>query len=230
MQSASQLRPVSPGPPSVGIVGAGFTGTLLAAHLLQKARTRLTIHLFEQHGWFGRGVAYSTVNPSHLLNVRVANMSAFPDDPAHFLLWLWRFDYHVDGLPIPPSGHAFVPRGVYGSYLEDTLIAASKAAAPGVECEMSALEAVGIRRLADHYVLSFRDAAPMILDHVVLCIGNLVPALPCEAAGALDYPRYIADPWHEPGLTEIAPDASVAIIGTGLTAVDVVLSLLDQNH
>ena len=170
-----------------------------------------------------------TVNPSHLLNVRVANMSAFPDDPAHFLLWLWRFDYHVDGLPIPPSGHAFVPRGVYGSYLEDTLIAARKAAAPRVECEMRTLEAVGIRRWANQYVLSFRDAAPMTLDHVVLCIGNLAPALPCKAAGALDYPRYIADPWHEPGLTEIAPDAPVAIIGTGLTAVDVVLSLLDQK-
>ena len=56
------------------------------------------------------------------------------------------------------------------------------------------------------------------------------PALPCEAVGALDYPQYIADPWHEPGLAEVAPEAPVAIVGTGLTAVDVVLSLLDQGH
>jgi uncharacterized NAD(P)/FAD-binding protein YdhS len=119
--------------PRIAIVGAGFTGTLLAVHLLREAKAPLAIHLIEQHGWFGRGVAYSTGNPSHLLNTRVANMSAFPDEPADFLLWLWRFDYEVDGLPIPPSGHAFVPRGVYGTYLEDTLIAACKAAAPGVE-------------------------------------------------------------------------------------------------
>ena len=53
---------------------------------------------------------------------------------------------------------------------------------------------------------------------------------PCEAVGQLDRPRYIADPWHEPELADIPAEAPVAIIGTGLTAVDVVLSLLDQEH
>ena len=230
MQASCTIRAPVTATPRIAIVGAGFTGTLLAVHLLREARTPVIIHLFEQHGWFGRGVAYSTGNPSHLLNVRVANMSAFPDDPADFLLWLWRFDYHVDGLPIPPSGHAFVPRGVYGNYLEDTLSAARKAAAPGVDCETRAIEVVGVRRIRDRYALSFRGAAPAAYDHVALCIGNLPPALPCQAVGDLDFPRYIADPWHEPGLTELAPNARVAIIGTGLTAVDVVLSLLDQGH
>ena len=230
MQVSRTIRAPVTATPRIAIVGAGFTGALLAVHLLREARSPVVIHLFEQHGWFGRGVAYSTGNPSHLLNVRVANMSAFPEDPADFLLWLWRFDYHVDGLPVPPSGHAFVPRGVYGSYLEDTLHAARKAAAHGVDCETKAIEVVGVRRLRDRYALSFRGAAPAAYDHVALCIGNLPPALPCRAVGDLDFPRYIADPWHEPGLTEIAPNARVAIIGTGLTAVDVVLSLLDQGH
>lgn len=216
--------------PGIAIVGAGFTGTLLAVHLLREAKAPLVIHLIEQHGWFGRGVAYSTGNPSHLLNTRVANMSAFPDEPGDFLMWLWRFDYHVDGLPIPPSGHAFVPRGVYGSYLEDTLIAACKAAAPGVECRMRAVEAIGVRRGHDRHLLSFRGDAPAAFDRVVLCIGNLPPMLPCGAVGQLDFPRYIADPWHEPKLADIPEKAPLAIIGTGLTAVDVVLSLLDQGH
>ena len=230
MEASRDLRAPSTAIPRIAIVGAGFTGTLLAVHLLRQAQSPLTIHVYETHGWFGRGIAYSTGNPSHLLNVRVANMSALPDDPAHFLLWLWRFDYSVDGLPIPPSGHAFVPRGIYGSYLEDTFIAARKAAAPGVECETIAVEVAGLRRLRDRYALSFRGAPPAAYDHVALCVGNLPPALPCEAVGALDYPRYIADPWHEPGLAEVAPEAPVAIVGTGLTAVDVVLSLLDQGH
>ncbi len=199
-------------------------------HLLREARAPLTIHLIEQHGWFGRGVAYSTGNPSHLLNVRVANMSALPDEPADFLLWLWRFDYNVDGLPIPPSGHAFVPRSVYGTYLEDTLLAACKAAAPGVECHLRAVEAIGVRQGHDRHLLSFRDEAPMAFDRVILCVGNLPPTLPCKTVAHLERPRYIADPWHEPELTDIAPEAPVAIIGTGLTAVDVVLSLLDQGH
>jgi uncharacterized NAD(P)/FAD-binding protein YdhS len=216
--------------PRIAIVGVGFTGTLLAVHLLREVKAPLTIHLIEQHGWFGRGVAYSTGNPSHLLNVRVANMSAFPDDPADFLLWLWRLDYNVDGLPIPPSGHAFVPRSLYGAYLEDALLAACKSAAPGVTCRLRAAETVGVRRGHDRYLLSFRSDAPMAFDRVVLCIGNLTPALPCATARHLDRPRYIADPWHEPALTDIPPEVPVAIIGTGLTAVDVVLSLLDQQH
>ena len=48
--------------PRIAIVGAGFTGTLLAVHLLREAKAPLAIHLIEQHGWFGRGVAYSTGN------------------------------------------------------------------------------------------------------------------------------------------------------------------------
>ena len=118
-----------------------MTGTLLAVHLLREVRAPVIIHLFEQHGWFGRGVAYATGNPSHLLNVRVANMSAFPEDPADFLLWLW------EGGGGGGGGHAFVPRGVYGNYLEDTLSAARKAAAPGVDCETRAIEVVGVRRI-----------------------------------------------------------------------------------
>jgi uncharacterized NAD(P)/FAD-binding protein YdhS len=230
MQTRRTVGNAEPVTPQIAIVGAGFTGTLLAVHLLREAKAPLTVHLIEQYGWFGRGVAYSTGNPSHLLNIRVANMSALPDDPADFLLWLWRFDYHVDGLPVPPSGHAFVPRGVYGTYLEDTLIAACKAAAPQVECQMRAVEAIGVRRGDDRHLLTFRGDAPAAFDRVVLCIGNLPPTLPCDAVGQLDHPRYIADPWHEPELAEIPVEAPVAIIGTGLTAVDVVLSLLDQGH
>ncbi len=85
-----------------------------------------------------------------------------------------------------------MPRGVYGSYLEDTLSAARKAAAPGVDCETRAIEVVGVRRFRDRYALSFRGAAPAAYDHVAFCIGNLPPALPCQAGGDLGFPRYIS--------------------------------------
>src|SRR5271167_2479843 len=76
----------------IGIVGAGFSGTMLAVHLLREARAPLDIFLFDRAGAFGRGVAYSARSPQHLLNVRVANMSAFNDDPQHFIRWLWAKD------------------------------------------------------------------------------------------------------------------------------------------
>ena len=76
----------------IGIVGAGFTGTLLAVHLMRLAERPTHLFLMERRGDFGRGVAYSTGNDAHLLNVRVFNMSAYPDDPKHFLRWLWARD------------------------------------------------------------------------------------------------------------------------------------------
>ena len=53
---------------SIGIVGAGFTGALLAAHLARQARQPLRIALIERRGAFGPGLAYSTKDAGHLLN------------------------------------------------------------------------------------------------------------------------------------------------------------------
>ncbi|MBV5336012.1 FAD/NAD(P)-binding protein, partial [bacterium] len=51
---------------SIGIVGAGFTGSLLAAHLARKASVPLNILLIERRGRVGPGLAYSTSDASHL--------------------------------------------------------------------------------------------------------------------------------------------------------------------
>ena len=75
-------------PHCVGIVGAGFTGTMLAVHLIRLSRAPLQIFLFDRAAVFGKGTAYSTPNAKHLLNVRVANMSAFEADAGHLIRWL----------------------------------------------------------------------------------------------------------------------------------------------
>ncbi|RYG17781.1 MAG: FAD/NAD(P)-binding protein, partial [Caulobacteraceae bacterium] len=95
--------------PHVAIVGAGFSGLLTAVNLL-KASPHVRVTLIERRGVFGPGTAYDTGNPGHLLNVRLDNMSAFPDRPGHLADWLaeqpsWRAQ---DG---------FITRGVYGEYL-----------------------------------------------------------------------------------------------------------------
>ena len=70
------------------IVGGGASGVLLACHLLREATEPLQITIVERRPSVGRGVAYSTPNPHHLLNVRVQNMSAFADEPDHFSRWV----------------------------------------------------------------------------------------------------------------------------------------------
>ena len=70
------------------VVGGGASGVLLACHLLRDPNNAISVTLIEKRPAIGRGMAYSTAQPGHLLNVRATNMSAFADDPLHFCRWL----------------------------------------------------------------------------------------------------------------------------------------------
>src|SRR4051812_50135601 len=65
----------------VAIVGGGFSGTIVAAQLAHRGIRSV---LIDGSGRMGRGVAYSTTEPAHLLNVPAEAMSAWPDEPDHF--------------------------------------------------------------------------------------------------------------------------------------------------
>ena len=100
-------------PQAIAIVGDGFTGSLLALHLLQRCRSGDRIYLIERNAQFGRGLAYSTGNPNHLLNVRAGNMSAYSDQPDHFVEWLRRLPKATQALLNEyPTVTTFVPRGL----------------------------------------------------------------------------------------------------------------------
>lgn len=214
--------------PTVAIVGAGFSGTLLAVHLLRTARAPLHVLLIERSGRPGRGLAYASASDSHLLNVRVANMSALPEQPGHFRDWL-QARGHAAGLP-DDGGAAFVPRRVYGAYLEALLAQARAAAAEGVHCTLLAAAVTRLDRAGDGWRLQFDDGDGRAASRVVLCLGNLPPAAPCPLPATLPAGRYVADPWQAAALTAIPPTATVLLAGTGLTMVDTLLSLLDQDH
>src|ERR1043166_2649854 len=75
---------------TIAVIGGGFSGSLMAVHLLRRCSAADRILLIERSAAFGRGIAYATGNDSHLLNVRAGNMSAFSREPDHFLEWLSR--------------------------------------------------------------------------------------------------------------------------------------------
>ncbi|MFX8585658.1 FAD-dependent oxidoreductase, partial [Acinetobacter baumannii] len=84
------------------IVGGGASGVLLAAHLLRRGASDIEVLLIEREPEVGKGLAYSTDHPHHLLNVRAANMSAFADEPDHLIKWLAKAE-HASGI----SDHSF---------------------------------------------------------------------------------------------------------------------------
>src|SRR5262245_36293502 len=92
------------------VVGAGFSGTMVAVHLAREAQAPCDIGLLERSGRFGPGVAYSTRHAVHLLNVPACQMSAFPDDDSHFVRWA------QERTPATRDGD-FLPRRVFGEYV-----------------------------------------------------------------------------------------------------------------
>ncbi|MEJ7711926.1 MAG: FAD/NAD(P)-binding protein [Pyrinomonadaceae bacterium] len=216
----------------IAIVGGGLSGTLVAAHLLSRKLTRdaaararpLRVVIVERfQGKLARGVAYSTNDRVHLLNVPACNMSAFPEDSDHFLRWCQRNN-------ISATKDTFVPRMLYGDYLEDVLQEAEDSANAGNSLERITDEvtAIDADEQADCAMLRLKHRGALYADRVVIAPGNYAPAHP-HIPGATDFyaasPAYIRDPWKKDALSTLDLSCPILLIGTGLTMVDVALSL-----
>lgn len=197
----------------VAIIGAGFSGTLQAINLLRHEGPRAT--LIERAPVAGTGLAYGAAHPSHVLNVRASNMSAFPDDPSHFVRWL-----EARGVPDAPA--AFIPRVTYGEYLRELLeeaLRTSNGRLTLIRDEVCDLETGPTVRLK----LASRT---LEADAAVLAVGNLPPHDPPGLdPQLLSDTRYKGDPWHPSVPDDLSDEDTVLVIGTGLTMVDVVLLL-----
>ena len=163
-------------------------------------------------------MAYGTEHPGHLLNVPASRMSAFPDDPGHFVDWLaqeprWR----PDGGWTPQS---FVPRRLYRDYLS-SLLEPSREDGPG-RLVVVHEEVVDLAETPGGVEAVSRNGDRHSGDAAVLATGNESPVLPPA--------RWRHGFWASRSGFDIPSDATVAIIGTGLSMVDSVVSLLDSGH
>jgi uncharacterized NAD(P)/FAD-binding protein YdhS len=213
-----------PAPRTIGVIGAGFTGALLALHLLRRCGDQDRILLIEKSRRFGAGLAYATGNQHHLLNVRAGNMSAFSADPDHFVAWLRRLprstqDPDAADLPGPAS---FVPRGVFGAYVQQALAEEIWRGQRGSRLTIVNDEAVGIARAPGGLALQLAIGRQLVVDTAVLAIGNFPPDRNTAPV--------FGDPWDPRATSDLDPEASVLILGTGLTMVDTAITLLDAGH
>lgn len=216
---------------SVVIVGGGLSGTLVAAHLLRRAPEGTHLVLVERHPPAGRGVAYGTECPDHLLNVPAARMGAWPDDPEHFLRWL-RERVGRPGYPEQVEPGDFVPRHIYGDYIGEIFAQARYGAAPGVRFESVAGEAVDIEELSGgggRVVLA--DGRSFAAQRVVLALGHLPGEYPIRRSLPFYRSRrYVHVPWQGEVLAGIGRESDVLIVGQGLTAIDIIVQLDRLGH
>lgn len=216
--------------PSLAIIGGGFSGTLVAVHLMRHAPPDTAIVLIERQGAPGRGVAYSTDCRQHLLNVPAQRMSAFPDQPEHFLAWA-RSHAGEEGFPARIDPGDFLPRHIYGDYLAAVLKEARRNVPAGVAFESVIGEAVGIEEREGAPRILFADGRHCDASQVVLAIGNLPGEYPIRKPltfyrGA----RYVHVPWQSGTFEGIGKEDDVLLVGAGLTSADLAVQLSQIGH
>lgn len=207
----------------IAVIGAGFSGVMTAIHLLWRCRPGERVYLIERSARVGPGVAYGSNHPRHLVNVRAENMSAFEDEPDHFLRWLGRLDpqEQADAGERTIAG-TFVRRSVYGRYIQELLRDAIARQDGGDNLFLIPDQAVGVRRNGARFDIATANGRQHPVDAVVLALGNLPPRRPM-------IPGYMASPWARGALLGLRRDEPVVLLGTGLTMVDACLALIEQG-
>jgi uncharacterized NAD(P)/FAD-binding protein YdhS len=201
----------------IAVVGGGAAGAAVVGEFLRAPDNGIRLTWLAGGQSPGRGVAYGTDQPEHVLNVRAANMGLLADDSGAFL----RFA-QACGVTAEPTD--FLPRSLFGDYVQATLAHLLADGLPRCRLEVRSTEALAIQaRSTGGYDIQPHGAAAFAADSVVLAVGALPPvALPQVDASALGGGRYAIDPWNLPRLPK-GPQ-QVVVIGSRLTAIDTILS------
>jgi uncharacterized NAD(P)/FAD-binding protein YdhS len=203
----------------VAVIGGGASGTLTAAHLAAAAgatQRGLQIMLIEPDAP-GRGLAYRTADPRHRLNVPAKAMSAWPQDPGHFLRWLRR---HLAG---DIADGAFVSRLHYGQYLADVLDQAVQDNAT-VTVDHIRHRVTDLRTHGNRLRVSLDDGTSRAVDAAVLALGHGAPSSSWAPGELVHSSRFVADPWRTSTVPQLRRGDDVVLVGAGLTAADMAQS------
>lgn len=204
----------------VVIVGGGFSAACLAIQLIRNSRQRLSVAIVNRDVKIARGVAYRTECDAHILNVPAAKMSILAEEPSHFLDWLApRHSY---------EGHHFLPRRIYGEYIEASL-AAALAARGEVAVQWISDSAVWLTQDAEGLAIQLASGDRLLARTAVLAIGNSPPVSPACFA-SLSSHRYKSNAWASEDHLKIGSTDAVFVVGTGLTAIDQILKLSLDEH
>ena len=205
----------------VAIIGAGFTGVALAIQLIRSLPAGARIVLIGSPQETGRGQAYGTERPEHLLNVRAERMSLFPDDPSHFVRWLKRQWPHRD------PADKYVARESYGRYVRDTMNVAVAESRQHVHLDIIEGTAVEVERTEGSFSIRLASGEQYRAAAAALCTGNGRSDFPLRVENIADAVRdfMVRQPFADYRMGTVKPDARVLFIGTGLTMIDQVLTL-----
>ena len=192
----------------VVIIGFGLSGLLAFLNLVKnykKSSGSLSVKIFEKSRSLCKGIAYSTNNIHHLLNVPAYRMGVIDEDREHFFKWLVSKGYDY-------KKNDFVPRRIFGIYLEDILESSLKIAdQKGVSYEFinKKVSEIGVKN--NSYIVDQN-----VYDHCILATGVRLK-------------NWQKNFWNIE-LEKYLEEKEIHISGCGLTAFDAIISLVDLGY
>lgn len=221
----------------IAVVGGGSVGVAYFVQLIEEAvrldlGARIEVLVFEARNVAGPGFAYQSDAECNLLNTRADAMSAVARDKRHFVKWLEQHGprHAADYPDTVIEDNAFLPRSLFGRYLAHQFDDA---------CQLAQRHRIAVTRVGSEVVdiialhsrrpcIDTADAGAFVVDRVVLCVGNQPSTTLSHLLGT---PGFYNSPYPAREMARaIAPLAPVCILGTGLSAIDAVLSLTSAGH
>ncbi len=214
------------------IVGGGFSGAAAAIQLARAAASPLAITIVEPRATLGAGLAYSADDPDHRINGTIDSHLVDPADPGALRRWCERTGLlERDPEAVAPSGSIFIRRGDFGRFVADEVRSHAQGNANGTTIRHCRDSAVGVARAGMGLRIETRSGEDLDADAVVVATGNGAPRTPPGFGAELDrHPGFVRDALRTDRIRTLPADARVLVAGSGLTALDVISTLLRQRH
>ncbi|WP_067848354.1 FAD/NAD(P)-binding protein [Nocardia lijiangensis] len=210
----------------IGIIGAGTAAVALLDALAVADDKPSGVTVFDGAPALWRGRPYQPDLDAVRVNAPPPIMSVRAGDPGHYQRWLAGrevADYLDEGL-----GQPLVPRAIYGEYLEDTARdAMERLGRAGCPVRVVRSAVTGFSR-DGRAVLHTAGGDHIPVDRAVLAVGGGGPR---DHYGLTGTPGYVNEPYPlTRTLAGLPADHHVAVIGSGLTAVDIAVALTANGH
>lgn len=219
-------------PRRICIIGGGYSGAAAAIQFARHASAPLDITVVEPRASVGSGTAYSTSDPAVRLNVEDSLMVVHTDALDDFKRWLDESGARkADPEGVSDEGEFFARREDFGRYMTKEFARTVNGNTSGSAVWHCRDKAVSLSAGRTEQTVCLAGGETLTADLVLIAVGNEKPAvlqaLPPEV---LDHSGHVPDPWGVGALAGIAPGSRILLVGSGLTAVDLIASLTRRSH
>lgn len=222
---------------TIAIIGSGASGVacllqLVLKYIANRYTDPLAITLFERKSEFGTGLAYGTGQEGHLLNTKAGLMGLFPEERLHFVQWMHEHQALIEKEFPQVSTHpdAYPPRMLYGWYVQDMLKEYCRLAKQhGIDVKEVQAEIVDFE-IGQGNTVYLKDDQRAIYEASQIILATGVPAS-ATFAELKNLPKFLQSPWPAKKILHtVHKQARVSIVGSSLTAIDALITLIANGH